>query len=391
MIDQDGHPLVTSYIDAIHGLDYSDRRYFLHHKAHNHRSLYIGPAVKNKSTSHWVLTVSRRLDHPDGQFAGLVVATIPLDYFRDFYDSFDISTSGAILLASADGIMLTRRPFMEDVIGTSVAKGPVFSEARRNGPVGTAMLVAAVDGTERLYSYRLLDDYPLLVSVAIAKDDILSGWRKQTIRHIALCVVLIFLITLFGIYLVIQINQKENTELKLREAKQELEALASEDSLTKLANRRKFDATLKLEFERALRNKNELSLIMIDVDRFKQYNDIYGHPAGDECLKQIAQAIKTIPARPADLCARYGGEEIAVLLPDSSLAGAIIIAERIRLAVAALNIPHSSNVEPYTTISLGVASIKPATHQGNAKDLVELADQALYKAKAEGRNRVSAG
>ncbi|RQO38777.1 diguanylate cyclase [Herminiimonas sp. KBW02] len=388
VIDQNGHPLVTSYIDAARGISYEDRQYFLHHKTNNHRSLYIGPAVKSKSTNHWVLTVSRRLDHPDGKFAGLVLATIPLDYFKNFYDSFDISTSGAIFLASSDGIMLTRRPFVEDVIGTSVVKGPVFTEYRNKGPVGTAMLVAAVDKTERLYSYRLLDDYPLLVSVAIAKNDILSGWRTQTIRHVTLCIVLIFLITLFGIYLVVQINQKENTELKLREAKQELEALASEDSLTKLANRRKFDATLKTEFDRALRSKSELSLVMIDVDRFKQYNDIYGHPAGDECLRKIAEAIRNIPGRPADLCARYGGEEIAVLLPDSDLAGAIAIAHRIRAAVEEFKIPHSSNVAPYATISLGVASIRPTMSQADIKFLVKLADQALYKAKAEGRNRV---
>lgn len=388
VIDDTAHPLVNSHPNPPLGISYTDRDYFAHHRDYADRGPYVGPAVFSKTTQTWIITVSRRLENPDGTFAGVMLATIPLDFFRRFYEEFDIGQSGAIILAADDGVLLARHPFIASLVGTSISQGPVFNEYRSKGPVGTAMLVSAVDATERLYSYRHGATYPLLAAVAMSKADIYAEWTAETIRLTAVCIVLLIFLSGFGVYLVYQINLREGIELRLRDAQQALETLAAEDGLTGLANRRAFDAALKTEFDRAVRNRSTLALVMIDVDRFKQFNDLYGHPAGDECLVRIAKKIRSVPSRPADLCVRYGGEEMAILLPDTETEGARAIAEKVRAAVQMLDITHAANPERVVTVSLGVASIKPVISQKNFADLVKMADEALYNAKAAGRNQV---
>lgn len=388
VIDEHGQTVVNSQPELIEGVNYSDRIYFSHHREYADRGPFIGPPVLSRTTGDWIITVSRRLEHANGSFAGVALATITLDFFRMFYEEFDIGDSGVIFLSTDDAIILARRPFVENVVGSSIAKGLVFNEYRIKGPVGTAMLVSLIDRTERLYSYRHLNSYPLLVAVAVAKEDILDEWSSETHRHIMAGIILVVLISAFGVYLIFQINERETTEGKLRQVQQQLEALAAEDSLTGLSNRRSFDAALQAEFERAFRNRGSLALIMIDVDRFKQFNDLYGHLAGDDCLVRVANAIKAIPARPADMTARYGGEEIVVLLPDTDEDGALSIAERLRSAVEALQIPHAASPGCIVTISVGVAATRPVIYQGDARQLLKSADEALYKAKVQGRNQV---
>lgn len=160
------------------------------------------------------------------------------------------------------------------------------------------------------------------------------------------------------------------------------------DGLTNVHNRRYFDERLSTEWSRATRNNTELSLLLLDVDFFKRYNDYYGHQAGDDCLRKIAGAIKDTLQRPTDIVARYGGEEFACLLPDTNLEGAFHIAEAIKQAIIALNIPHAaSTVNPKVTVSIGVC-VKPATYQGEAELLLRNADVQLYNAKENGRNCV---
>ena len=138
-----------------------------------------------------------------------------------------------------------------------------------------------------------------------------------------------------------------------------------QDGLTGLANRRQFDLTLNDEFSRAIRHASTLALILADVDCFKQYNDIYGHAAGDECLRAISCAIRDVTAqRPGDLAARYGGEEIAILLPDTDVAGAVTVAEKIRSAVHNLEIEHAGNPSGFVTLSAGVDVFNPAPGSG---------------------------
>ncbi len=168
-----------------------------------------------------------------------------------------------------------------------------------------------------------------------------------------------------------------------------LEQLASLDGLTNIPNRRKFDEVIENEWKRALRYTFPLSVIMIDVDRFKQFNDQYGHAAGDTCLQDVAKEMKTCLKRPYDFIARYGGEEFVVILPDVDSSGASLIGECMKQAVEALGIPHEkSGVSNQVTISLGVATIRPEERDASCLELVEAADQLLYQAKNEGRNKM---
>jgi diguanylate cyclase len=167
-----------------------------------------------------------------------------------------------------------------------------------------------------------------------------------------------------------------------------LEQLSNMDGLTQVYNRRFFDSTLEREWKRAARNALPLSLIMFDIDNFKNYNDTYGHQVGDECLQKIAKLAQKLIQRPTDVLARYGGEEFVLILPETNEDSALEVAETIRKAIQSLAIPNIySNVLPIVTISVGVACLKP-NPDANQMLLIEKADQALYQAKSEGRNRV---
>ncbi len=175
---------------------------------------------------------------------------------------------------------------------------------------------------------------------------------------------------------------------QLEIANQKLEKLAVIDGLTGIANRRKFDDYIKSEWLRLAREKAPLSLILCDIDYFKLYNDTYGHQRGDSCLKQVSQAVKKVAKRPADLVARYGGEELAIILPNTTAEGAKQLAYKICLQIQALQIPHiASPVDLYVTVSLGVAGLIP-DHDSSPEELIAIADANLYKAKELGRNRV---
>ncbi|MXR29078.1 MAG: diguanylate cyclase [Pseudomonas rhizophila] len=167
-----------------------------------------------------------------------------------------------------------------------------------------------------------------------------------------------------------------------------LQRLMNSDGLTGLSNRRHFDEYLELEWRRALRDQSQLSLLMIDVDYFKSFNDNFGHLEGDEALRKVATAIRDACSRPSDLPARYGGEEFALVLPGTSAGGARLMAEKLRQSVVALNIPHITPHEGANlTVSVGVSTFTPQ-QGGDCRQLISAADKGLYTAKHNGRNRV---
>jgi diguanylate cyclase (GGDEF)-like protein len=188
---------------------------------------------------------------------------------------------------------------------------------------------------------------------------------------------------------------------QLEAANQTLRHMSMVDGLTHVANRRRFDETFTEEWNRAVRHHmavaqkvnqtrlDVLSIILLDIDYFKQYNDTYGHLAGDECLRQVAQAIESCLNRSSDLVARYGGEEFVVLLPATYPDGAINVAENIRQSIEELRINHAASpISSYVTASLGVAGMHVDLDHNEASSLLKRADQALYEAKRRGRNRV---
>ena len=183
-------------------------------------------------------------------------------------------------------------------------------------------------------------------------------------------------------------RELERLMAELKEANRRLESLSFLDGLTGIANRRRFDDALTLEWRRAVRQQTSLSLILCDIDAFKPYNDGYGHQQGDECLRTVAQTLAQHPHRAGDLVARYGGEEFAVILPNTDIRGAEVVAEKLRTGVEALQLPHDCSPHgPNVTLSLGVASLTPR-QKDDLETFVNQTDRALYEAKRAGRNRV---
>ena len=177
------------------------------------------------------------------------------------------------------------------------------------------------------------------------------------------------------------------SEQRLEAANARLTELSATDGLTGIGNRRAFDATLQTEWARAMRDAADLGLLVIDADHFKSFNDRYGHPAGDECLRLIAEVTQQTLRRPPDFAARFGGEEFVAVLPGTDEAGARDVAERVRLAVLSASMAHEGNPVGYVTVSIGAASMAPRPGD-EAQKLTDLADRALYGAKQGGRNQV---
>ena len=183
------------------------------------------------------------------------------------------------------------------------------------------------------------------------------------------------------------LEQLERKTQALEQARDQLERLAFIDGLTGVANRRGFDDALQTEWRRAARVDNWLSLILIDLDWFKAINDRYGHARGDECLQAVAKALSSVAHRPADLVARYGGEELVMLLPATDPAGTEGLMKRVLAEIRALKIVNEESPHGVLTASAGAVSLRPAKHREEIPMAVERADQALYAAKAAGRNR----
>ena len=184
------------------------------------------------------------------------------------------------------------------------------------------------------------------------------------------------------------ISERKRTEQRVMALQRELEDLSFKDGLTGVANRRRFDALFATEWSAARRTQRPLSLVMIDIDFFKQYNDRYGHVQGDACLQQVAQALRAGASRPRDFLARYGGEEFALVVPETDEAGAQHVANRCREAVVAAAIEHAgSSIAPIVTLSLGVGTISPSADDDPAK-FIEAVDRRLYRAKQDGRNMI---
>jgi len=390
----DGDRLATSLPQLIKGNN-ADREYFIYHKTHTDLGLRVGKPIRSRSSGVLAIPLSRRINRPDGGFGGVAMASLRLQFFGRFYDRFDVGPTGTIILALDDGTLLYRRPFTASMVGTDITNGPIFQLYRRNGPVGTAMLTSNIDHIERLYSYRHLEGFPLLVASAQTKDEILAGWSTTVLKTSLVVMFAVAVLAWGGRRMIVQIRVREALDSELRNARASLElhnislrALADSDGLTGLGNRRLFEEALEREIGRARRSGLPFALILTDVDFFKKYNDRYGHVAGDGCLRQIALAITSGARRPADLAARYGGEEFALILPDTDLEGAMAVAEIIREAVAELQLEHADSPNGRITLSLGVVAGYPAQEAEQASSAwVEAADTALYDAKAGGRNR----
>ena len=321
------------------------------------------------------IAVSRRLATTAGGVAGVVVGTLRLTYFRELFQKIRLSPGGALTLVHAVGALIARIPESYEV-GQDLRRSQIFQRAL-TAPAGTFEGTAAIDGVRRLYVYRKVADYPLLISVGTAVDDIYAGWRTEAWRigllMLALCGLTIALTMLW----IKEWRRRAQTQ-------SELALLATTDPLTGLCNRRSFDEVVSAECHRSRRAQSSVGLLVIDVDHFKSYNDTFGHQAGDAILCKIAGCISSCINSAMDLAARYGGDEFAVFLNRSTVQQACDLAETICSRVAQLQ--DGSPI----TLSIGVAGATP-DRRLLPRDLMTAADAALYEAKRNGRNQVSGG
>jgi diguanylate cyclase (GGDEF)-like protein len=396
LFDADGRWVLNSFPGPSPAASNADREYFVYHRTHTDMSARVGRPVRSRTSGEWIIPVSRRLNHPDGSFAGVARAAMRIDHLRAFYESFAIGAKGAITLFADDGHLLVRRPFNEKEIGVDMTDGPVFRLWREKGETASALMTSSLDHVERLCTYRHLRHYPLLIAVALSKDEVLARWRANMYSGVAGTLILLTVLVFLGSRMIRQLIVRGRLQAELRAAKTaleinnaSLELLALSDSLTGLANRRHFDQRLSAEFKRAIRDQSPIALVMIDVDYFKRYNDHHGHVAGDACLQAVAKAVQAGQRRPGDVAARFGGEEFAILLPDTGLDGALAVAEAVRAMIAGLKYEHGASPFRSVTVSAGVHAFVPSRGQPS-RTLIEAADRGLYQAKAAGRNRVSA-
>lgn len=383
--DREGNWVLSSFDYRPPGANNADRDYFQFHRENASLAPHIGAALRSRTTGDWVIPFSRRVNDAQGQFKGVVLATIKMAYFDKFFARFSIDDKGAIFLALPQGTLIARRPFDEKLIGTSLARGEIFSVHIPHAPAGTVMVKSILDGVDRLFGYRVLYKYPLVVAAGNSREAILDSWRADTYKMTAMIAVVLVINLLVGILLFKQIRKGLQVERHLKKARAVLQTLVLQDGLTGLANRRHLERNLELEWRRAARQRSSISLIMLDIDHFKSFNDHYGHVAGDHCIGAVAKAIGQCVRRPSDLAARYGGEEFVILLPDTEAGGAYVLAESLRLAVQALAIEHSENPAGVVTISLGVYTCVPTS--SDFQTLLTQADSALYMAKRGGRNQ----
>ena len=393
--DESGQWLTTSLPTRSNAISVKDRSYFKHHRDTADANAFIGPVIRSRSSNQWILTLSRRIDHADGRFAGVALASIDLAHFDRFFGQFDVGPHGALALASTDGMLIDRRPFVDAVIGTDQSATPLFRDHASHEKQGILTTVSALDGVERLIAFRQLDDYPVIVFAALSTDDILAEWRATAITHTIFVVVLVLTLGLIGFVLVRQVRSKSFVEEQLRTSQAALEtknvqlsAIATKDGLTGLANRRELDRVLTDEMSRAYRSRGPLTVIMLDVDHFKAFNDRYGHLAGDDCLRGVADALAEHVRRPGDFLARFGGEEFVAVLPGVDTVGAATVAEAFCASVRNLQIVHAGSPKGMVSISAGVAVWSIDSVEVSMAALLHTADSALYHAKRNGRDRV---
>ena len=330
----------------------------------------------------WSISVSRRITRPDGGFGGIVSGTLKLEYFQELFNKVALGTGGTITLFREDGTLLVRNVANDDQIDSDWHSAPVFTHMAGQTS-GSFTSNQSTDGVGRLYAFSRVGQLPLVVVVALPIRHVLAPWWSKMLVFSA-----IFGVMAGSVLLLVWMLE---AELRRRATAENSAALlARTDELTKLANRRAFDEALSHEWARGARYAHPMSLIMIDVDQFKLFNDTYGHQAGDNALVAIAGIIAKISNRPGDLAARYGGEEFAILLPDTDLQGATQIAEAVRDGIYRLGIDHAFSDHKIVTISAGVA-MAAASSRGTTASLVRDADAALYRAKAQGRNAICLG
>ncbi|WP_233834330.1 sensor domain-containing diguanylate cyclase [Paraburkholderia sp. ZP32-5] len=379
VLSADGTVAAAQYDDANTAIHLDDREYFRVQKRDPSVGLYFSHPYHSRLRDNKLsIALTRRIDDPRGDFAGIALLAIRIEYFQHLLDRIDTGAQGSVFIVMNDGTLLARKPFLARDIGASIAKSLTF-QTMVSHDSGTYLSIAAVDGVRRIYTYAHVPGTPLIAVVAPAVNDVLAPWRHRSNIAGVLTIAFGVVFVLVSWLLAFALRDKQRAQAALVR-------LAATDPLTRLSNRRVLDQRLDEEWRRARREQKPLSVLFLDIDHFKHFNDTYGHASGDEALVAVADCIASVVRRPADLVARYGGEEFAVVLPDTMPEGAFAMAEKIRRKVESQVIVRGPDGALAVTVSIGCATARPED-RGSGVDLLAAADRQLYIAKEQGRNR----
>lgn len=381
VFDASGKIIIDAGNDTPRTGNFADRDYFIAQRDNSNAGLYVSAPFHSRLRNGLPsIALSRRISHPDGSFAGIALMAINLEYFHELFGGLSLGQHGAISLIARNGPMIMRHPYDPKMIGRDISKASTFRQFM-TAQEGSFSDTSSIDGVRRHYYFRNFPHLPLIIMVAEAEPDIYAAWHRRALTIGSLMSA--FAVAFVALSFVL------GTQLQRRlRAESELQLLARTDSLTGLHNRRTLGEILEQEWRRARRTGSVFSLLFVDIDRFKAYNDTYGHQSGDDALAAVARCIGDNIRRPADTAARYGGEEFIVVLPDTPPQGASVIAEKIRSAINELAIEHAGSEYGRVTASIGSASWSP-DHDADVTTVIKAADEALYTAKATGRNRVA--
>lgn len=308
VLDAAGNIVIDSGGDSPRKGNFADRTYFTIHRDHPDMGLYVSePYTSRLRDGAPSIALTRRISYPDGSFAGVALLSIKLEYFRNLMAGLSLGPSGAISLINRNGTMVMRQPYDPKVPGRSISQASTFRQFLR-APEGSFTDQSSIDGTRRLYYFRNFPKLPLIITVAEGESDIYAAWKRRATTIGSLMVASAGTLVLLSFVLAAQLRRRMRAE-------SELVLLARTDGLTGLNNRRTLGEILEREWRRARRAQGIFSLLFVDIDRFKAYNDAYGHQAGDDALAAVARCIGDTIRRPADSAARYGGKNSSWYCP----------------------------------------------------------------------------
>lgn len=380
VIDERGQSVAISGIRETPVIDVSNRDFFKVPVATG--GLYIDAAITSRLPGQPVIfNIAKPVFDDTGKLLAVVSVGMKTQHFTSLYQLMGFSLQPTITVFRDDGSIVARHPDMQSHVGKNNRNGPLFTVHLSRSPSGTYRSVSVLDGKTRIAAYTSVPELGLVVFAGIETEVALRQWRERAaITLILIGTLLVAILSLLGVAFRAIIKQTS-----LEEHNTALGRLSMTDALTGVPNRRHFDLAFTKAFARHKRTAAALSVLIIDVDHFKSYNDINGHQMGDECIRLVATALSSVILRDVDLLARYGGEEFVAIL-DADSDGAITMAERLRKSVEDLGI-KSGRPGTLVTVSVGVASTSTCT-TACSSELLKAADRALYRAKGCGRNQV---
>lgn len=379
-VTDDRGRLIDGCCSRSHTWNFSDRDYFIAHRQSANIGLYVSSVYQARSRpGAQSIAMTRRISRPDGSFGGVAIVAIDVEYFRQLLANLDVGPNGVTAIVRTDGTLVARNPSMSHAGLVNLGKSPTFPRMV-NHDSGFYAAPSISDGVVRLYTFQRVPGTPLIAVVAPAESDVLASWKRLSwiVGISASSVSLAFCAVVWLLAFALRSHAKAQVLLK---------ELTQTDPLTGLKNRRALDDALESEWGRLQRSDGSLSLLFVDADNFKQYNDRHGHAQGDIALKHLAACINRHVRRRGDLAARYGGEEFVVVLPDTDKAAAIQIAEAIRQEVDQGRPSVPPGAIPHFTVSIGCATARRSL-PSSLDELTNSADLALYAAKSSGRNTV---